>query len=198
VPVTDGYRGSHFFVHEAAVPGGPVRRLATPLFVVLVLVETTDLVFAVDSIPAVFGVSREPFIVYTSNVFAILGLRSLFFVLDHVIGRFHLLRFGLAGVLAFVGAKMLLGHVWHVPTAMSLGVIATLLGASVVASLLIAPPAGATPEAAAADPASANPARSQAGVERTGLVTVESGPPADGANTAPPAEPAVSADRRPG
>jgi tellurite resistance protein TerC len=201
VPVTDGYRGSHFFVHEPAAPGGPVRRMATPLFVVLVLVETTDLVFAVDSIPAVFGVSREPFIVYTSNVFAILGLRSLFFVLDHVIGRFHLLRFGLAGVLAFVGAKMLLGHVWHVPTAMSLGVIATLLGASVVASLLVPPPAGATPESAAADPVSADPARAQAGAERTGLVTVDTPSPVDGpgaaAGAATRAEPTVSADRRP-
>ena len=197
VPVTAEYHGSHFFVHQPATPGGAVRRMATPLFVVLVLVETTDLVFAVDSIPAVFGVTRDPFIVYTSNVFAILGLRSLFFVLDHVIGRFHLLRFGLAAVLAFVGAKMLLGHVWHVPTAASLGVIAALLGASVVASLVVPPPAGVSPHDAAADPASSDPARSRAGAERSGLVSVDAPPAGDG----PPAaagKPTVSADRRPG
>jgi tellurite resistance protein TerC len=150
VPVTHGYRGSHFFVREPAAAGGPPRLSATPLFVVLALVETTDVVFAVDSIPAVFGVTRDPFIVYTSNVFAILGLRSLFFVLSGVIERFHLLRYGLAAVLAFVGLKMLAGHWIHVPTALSLGVIALALGASVVASLMIPAPAGASPGAVAA------------------------------------------------
>jgi tellurite resistance protein TerC len=137
VPVTHGYRGQKFFVHEA-LPGttGPVRRMATPLFVVLVLVETTDLVFAVDSIPAIFGVTRDPFIVYTSNVFAILGLRSLFFLLSGVITKFHYLRFGLAAVLAFVGIKMLVSGYYHVPIALSLGMIALLLGGSIVASLV--------------------------------------------------------------
>jgi tellurite resistance protein TerC len=166
LPVTQGYRGSHFFVREPTVPGGPPRLTATPLFVVLVLVETTDLMFAVDSIPAVFGVTRDPFLVYTSNVFAILGLRSLFFVLAGVIERFHLLRFGLAGVLAFVGAKMLVGHWVHVPTPVSLGVIALLLGASVVASLMVPPPPGASPLAVANDPEAAAAAAG-------GLVTLE-------------------------
>ena len=135
-PVTHGYRGQHFFVHEAPPTGGAVRRMATPLFVVLVLVETTDLVFAVDSIPAIFGVTRDPFLVYTSNVFAILGLRSLFFLLSGVIEKFHFLRFGLAAVLAFVGLKMLASSFYPIPIGISLGVIALLLGGSVVASLM--------------------------------------------------------------
>ena len=157
VPVTDDYRGHHFFVREPAPGGGALRWWATPLFVVLALVETTDLVFAVDSIPAVFGVTREPFIVYTSNVFAILGLRSLFFVLSHVMERFHLLRFGLAGVLAFVGGKMLVGEHWEVSMGWSLAVIALLLGGAIAASLIFPAPPGSTPLSAAvigADPAS--------------------------------------------
>ena len=197
VPVTHGYRESHFFVREPVAAGGAARFSATPLFVVLALVETTDVVFAVDSIPAVFGVTRDPFIVYTSNVFAILGLRSLFFVLSGVIERFHLLRYGLAGVLAFVGAKMLGGHWVEVPTIVSLGVIAVLLGASVVASLVIPPPPDATPDAVAAG----------AGhdAHRPRFVTLESDPPAgdEDVTAADPtraadasAKPAVSADRR--
>jgi len=158
--------------------------------VVLALVETTDLVFAVDSIPAVFGVTREPFIVYTSNVFAILGLRSLFFVLSGVMERFHLLRFGLAGVLAFVGVKMLAGHFIHVPTAVSLGVIALLLGASAIASLMIAPRPGSSPEAVAA------------GAGTSELVTLEGEPPPTGDDVTAPAEerpvgPIVNAAPRP-
>ena len=136
VPVTHGYRGQHFFVQEAPTPGAALRRMATPLFVVLVLVETTDLVFAVDSIPAIFGVTRDPFLVYTSNVFAILGLRSLYFLLAGVIERFHFLRYGLSAVLAFVGVKMLASGVHLIPIGISLGVIAALLGGSVVASVL--------------------------------------------------------------
>ncbi len=134
-PVTKGFRGSHFFVRETG-PHGVVQRVATPLFVVLVLLETTDLVFALDSIPAIFGVTRDPFLVYTSNVFAILGLRSLFFLLAGVITKFHYLRYGLSAVLAFVGVKMLVSGVAHIPIVWSLGVIAGLLGASVVASVL--------------------------------------------------------------
>ena len=107
LPVTTRFHGEQFFVRESVRAGDPVRLVATPLFVVLCLVETTDLVFALDSIPAIFGVTRDPFLVYTSNVFAILGLRSLYFVLAGVIGRFHLLQYGLSLVLAFVGAKML-------------------------------------------------------------------------------------------
>jgi TerC family integral membrane protein len=141
-PVTPDFRGQHFFVRARPAGGGKERTYATPLFIVLVLVETTDLVFAVDSIPAIFGVTRDPFIVYTSNVFAILGLRSLFFLLAGMITRFHLLRFGLAAVLAFVGVKMLISGKWPIPIGISLGVIALLLAASVVASLVRpAPPA---------------------------------------------------------
>ncbi|AHG90796.1 integral membrane protein, TerC family [Gemmatirosa kalamazoonensis] len=143
-PVTPTFRGQHFFVRARPAGGGAERWFATPLFIVLVLVETTDLVFAVDSIPAIFGVTNDPFIVYTSNVFAILGLRSLFFLLAGAITRFHLLRYGLAAVLAFVGVKMLVSSKWPIPIGISLGVIAALLGASVVASLLRPAPEGPT------------------------------------------------------
>jgi tellurite resistance protein TerC len=129
VPVTHEYRENHFFVREKGV------LMATPLFLVLVLVETTDLIFAVDSIPAIFAVTEDPFIVYTSNVFAILGLRSLYFVLAGVIQKFVYLKLGLAGVLVFVGAKMALVDVYKIPSAVSLGVIATILAVSIIASL---------------------------------------------------------------
>lgn len=134
VPVRDTYHGQRFFVSEPDGRGG-TRRMATPLFVVLVTIEAMDLVFAVDSIPAVFAVTRDPFIVYTSNVSAVLGLRSLYFLLAGVIDRFQYLRYGLALVLAFVGAKMLAAGWIHVPTLVSLGVIVTLLGSAVVVSL---------------------------------------------------------------
>jgi len=141
IPLTSEFRGERFFVREAVTPGGAVRLLATPLFVVLVLVETTDVVFALDSIPAVFGVTRNPFLVYTSNVFAILGLRSLYFVLAEVMGKFHLLKYGLSIVLAFVGVKMLLEDFVHIPIGISLATVAGVLGTSVVASLMFkAPP----------------------------------------------------------
>jgi tellurite resistance protein TerC len=107
------------------------RRLATPLFIVLLLVELTDVIFAVDSIPAVFAVTTDPFIVFTSNVFAILGLRSLYFVLADFVQRFHYLKPALAIVLGFVGVKMLLTGVVHVPTLVSLGVICATLGGAV-------------------------------------------------------------------
>ncbi len=135
VPVTRDFRDQSFFVREPANRGEPARRLATPLFIVLVLVEATDLIFAVDSIPAIFAVTRDPLLVYTSNVCAILGLRSLFFMLAGVIHRFHLLKLGLAVVLTFVGAKMLLGGVYEIPILVSLVVIAVILAASVIASL---------------------------------------------------------------
>ena len=134
VPITHTYHGQSFFVREEV--GGRMRRVATPLFVVLVLVETTDLIFAVDSIPAIFAITLDPFIVYTSNIFAILGLRALYFMLAGVIHRFHFLKLGLSGVLVFVGAKMLLTDLYKVPVGVSLGVIALMLAASVAASLL--------------------------------------------------------------
>jgi tellurite resistance protein TerC len=134
LPVTGIYHGQAFFVREHV--DGRSRHVATPLFVVLVLVETTDLVFAVDSIPAVFAITRDPFIVYTSNIFAILGLRALYFLLAGVIHKFHYLKLGLSAVLVFVGTKMLLADIYPVPIGVSLGVIALVLGAAVAASLL--------------------------------------------------------------
>jgi tellurite resistance protein TerC len=131
MPVTSDFRGDRFFVRENGV------RLATPLFVVLLLVEFTDVIFAVDSIPAIFAVTTDPFIVYTSNVFAILGLRSLYFALAGVMDKFHYLKTGLGVVLTFVGVKMLLGHTaYKIDTLVSLGVIVTILTAAVAASLL--------------------------------------------------------------
>ena len=131
MPVTNDYRGDKFFVRENGV------RMATPLFVVLLLVEFSDLIFAVDSIPAIFAVTKDPFIVYTSNVFAILGLRSLYFALAGVMDKFHYLKIGLGVVLSFVGVKMLLGHTaWKIDTNVSLGVIVGILTISVIASLL--------------------------------------------------------------
>ncbi len=132
-PVTHELEGDRFTVVREG------RRYATPLLLALVAVEVTDLVFAVDSIPAIFAVTRDPFIVFTSNIFAILGLRSLYFLLAGVITRFVYLKVGLALVLVFVGAKMLLVDVYKVPIGVSLGVIAALLGLSVIASLLATP-----------------------------------------------------------
>ena len=131
MPVTSDYRGDKFFVRENGI------RMATPLFVVLLLVEVSDVIFAVDSIPAIFAVTKDPFIVYTSNVFAILGLRSLYFALAGVMDKFHYLKIGLGVVLSFVGVKMLLGHTaWKIDTTVSLGVIVGILAISVIASLL--------------------------------------------------------------
>ena len=141
LPLTPRYDGQKFWTVE----GG--RRVATPLFLVLLLVEAADLVFAVDSIPAIFAVTREPFLVYTANVFAILGLRSMYFLLAGIVHRFVYLKYGLAAVLAFVGAKMLLVDVYQVPVALSLGAIATFIGASVVASVVRAPRAPRAPRA---------------------------------------------------
>ncbi|HSM52366.1 MAG TPA: TerC family protein [Thermoanaerobaculia bacterium] len=130
VPVSDRYHGPRFFVRERGA------LVATPLFLVLVLVEVTDLIFAVDSIPAIFAVTRDPFIVYTSNVFAILGLRALYFVLAGVMHKFQYLKLGLAAVLVFVGTKMTLVDVYKISAGVSLGVVATILAVAVVASLL--------------------------------------------------------------
>lgn len=131
MPVTADYREDRFFVLEQG------RRFATPLFVVLLLVEFTDLIFAVDSIPAIFAITSDPFIVYTSNVFAILGLRSLYFALAGMMSRFHYLKIGLGVILVFVGIKMLLAHSpFKIGTLVSLLVIAVVLAASVVLSLL--------------------------------------------------------------
>jgi len=131
MPVTPEYRGDKFFVRENDI------RMATPLFVVLLLVEFSDLIFAVDSIPAIFAVTKDPFIVYTSNVFAILGLRSLYFALAGVIDKFHYLKIGLGVVLSFVGVKMILAHTaMKIDTLVSLGVIVLILATSVFWSLV--------------------------------------------------------------
>jgi tellurite resistance protein TerC len=110
--------------------------MATPLLVVLAAVETTDLVFAIDSIPAIFAITDDPFLVYSSNLCAVMGLRSMYFLLAGVVGRFHYLQLGLSVVLAFVGTKMLLSEVYKVPVEASLAVIATVIAAAIVASLL--------------------------------------------------------------
>ena len=129
VPTTNEYDGQKMFTK---VDG---KRVATPLFTVLVLVEATDVVFAVDSVPAILAVSREPFIVFASNAFAILGLRSLYFLLAGMAGRFRYLNVGLGLILGFVGMKMLLAGVYHLPVAISLAVIATILGGAIALSV---------------------------------------------------------------
>ena len=129
--VTEKYEGDKFFVRRAGI------LMATPLFLVLLMVETTDLIFAVDSIPAIFAVTEDPFLVYTSNVFAILGLRSLYFVLAGVINKFYYLKLGLSVVLTFVGVKMLLAETaFKIPTSISLGVVVLVLIVAVIASIL--------------------------------------------------------------
>jgi tellurite resistance protein TerC len=130
VPVTADYHADHFFVKQAG------RYAATPLFIVLLVVETTDVIFAVDSIPAILGITRDPFIVYTSNVFAILGLRALYFALAGVMQLFHYLHYGLSAILVFVGTKMLLADVYKLPVWVALGVIAGILLIAVLASVL--------------------------------------------------------------
>lgn len=130
MPITTSYEGDAFFVRRAGM------LMATPLFLVLLIVESTDLIFAVDSIPAIFAVTQDPFIIYTSNVFAILGLRSLYFLLAGVMDKFYYLKLGLSAVLTFVGVKMVIVDFYKIPIGVSLGVIALILTAAVVASLV--------------------------------------------------------------
>ncbi|HXF56296.1 MAG TPA: TerC family protein [Actinomycetota bacterium] len=146
VPMTPSYRGQRFVVRERG------RVMATPLMAVLVLVETTDIVFAVDSIPAIFAVTRDPFIVFSSNAFAILGLRALYFMLAGMIRRFTYLRYGLSVILVYVGVKMLLSEIYPIPIWASLVVIAVVIGASVAVSLVRTARASVAAEAAPADP----------------------------------------------
>lgn len=144
VPAIPAYRGDRFFVYQSG------RWYATPLLFVLVSVEATDLVFAIDSIPAIFAVTSDPFIVYTSNIFAILGLRSLYFLLAGVIHQFHYLKIGLAFVLTFVGVKMMIVDLYKIPITASLAVIALLIGGAILASLVWPPREEETPEPARA------------------------------------------------
>ena len=129
VPVTEDYHGDRFFVQRG-------RRYATPLLVVLVVVETTDLIFAVDSIPAILAITLNAFIVYTSNVFAIMGLRSMYFALAGMMEMFHYLHYGLSLILVFVGTKMLVSHYYEIPTEIALSIVAGILLTSVLASKL--------------------------------------------------------------
>jgi tellurite resistance protein TerC len=142
--ITRDYQGQHFFVRN----GG--KLFATPLFVVLLVVEVTDITLAVDSIPAIFGITRDPFIVYTSNVFAVLGLRALYFLLAGALSRMRFLTVGLSLILVFIGGKMLAEQWLHVPVYISLSVVALMLLVSVGASLLI--PDKAKPAAGSAGP----------------------------------------------
>jgi tellurite resistance protein TerC len=134
VPMTDDYRGAAFVVMDRG------RRLATPLLAALVAVETTDIMFALDSIPAVFAITTDPFIVFSSNLFAILGLRSLYFLLAGLLDRFVYLKIGLAALLVFAGAKILTSSIIDIPIAVSLGVIALILGTAIAASLIATHP----------------------------------------------------------
>ncbi|HVG08399.1 MAG TPA: TerC family protein [Thermoanaerobaculia bacterium] len=130
VPLTTRYHGKRFFATENG------RRVATPLMLVLVVIEATDIVFAVDSIPAIFAITRNGFIIFTSNIFAILGLRALYFLLAGLMHKFRYLGFGLGLVLAFIGAKMLTHNWVHIPTSWSLGIVLGILTVAIVASLL--------------------------------------------------------------
>ena len=134
--VTEAYHGERFFVMQQGL------RYATPLFLVLVLVEVTDLIFSVDSIPAIFAVTTDPFVVFTSNIFAILGLRAMYFLLADMADRFHLLNYGLALIIMFVGVKMLIMDLYKIPIPWMLGTVFAILAVSIAASLL-RPPAGA-------------------------------------------------------
>ncbi len=130
VPVTAEYERDRFFVRSSG------QFLVTPLLLVLVAVETTDLIFAVDSIPAIFAVTTDPFLVYTSNVFAMLGLRSLYFVFANIIDKFYYLRLGLAVILSYVGVKMIVTDIFHIPSALSLLVIAGILAITIIGSMM--------------------------------------------------------------
>jgi tellurite resistance protein TerC len=129
MPVTQTFEDDKFFIRRAGT------LMATPLFLVLLIVESTDLVFAVDSIPAIFAVTQEPFIVYTSNIFAILGLRALYFLLANVMDKFQYLKLGLSAVLTFGGVKMVIVDLYKIPVGISLGIIAGILTVSIIASL---------------------------------------------------------------
>jgi tellurite resistance protein TerC len=143
VPITDHYEDQKFFVRHSG------KLMATPLFVVLIVIETTDVIFALDSIPAILAITQDPFLVYTSNVFAILGLRALYFALAGIMRMFHYLHYGLSLILMFVGVKMILSkadmipllnlHEIHIPAGVALGVVGGILVISVVASIIWPP-----------------------------------------------------------
>jgi tellurite resistance protein TerC len=133
VPLTRSYHGSALWIGEGA------RRRYTPLFIVIIMIGITDLIFAVDSIPAIFAITTDPFIVLTSNVFAVFGLRAMFFMLSGMADRFHLLPYGLALVLMFIGTKMLLIDFYKIPVGLALGVVVAIIGATMALSVIRAP-----------------------------------------------------------
>jgi len=139
IRMVDDYHGDRFFIVKNGI------RYATPLFIVVIFVELTDLIFAVDSIPAVFAVTQDPFVVFTSNIFAILCLRSMYFLLKELADRFHLLHYGLAVILVFIGVKMLVVEVYKIPIGIALGVVAAVLASSVIASLYTSRKHGTSP-----------------------------------------------------
>lgn len=136
--ITPSFHGESFFVRQNGI------LWATPMFLVLVLIEASDVIFAVDSIPAIFAVTTDPFIIFTSNIFAIMGLRALYFLLADMANRFHLLKYGLAIVLVFIGGKMLMMPWFHLPILWSLVIVATIIGVSVLASLTLSKNKGTT------------------------------------------------------
>jgi TerC family integral membrane protein len=148
MPVTENYEDGRFFIRRSG------RLFATPLFIVVLVVETTDVIFAVDSIPAILAITLDPFIVYTSNVFAIMGLRALYFALAGIMQLFHYLPYGLSFILVFVGIKMLLVDIYKIPIGMALGTVAGVLVISVIASLVFPPKPEETPAKPDPHPAS--------------------------------------------
>jgi tellurite resistance protein TerC len=151
LPLTSGYRGAKFLVRENG------KRMATPLLAVLIVVETTDIIFAVDSIPAIFGVTQEPFLVFTSNAFAILGLRALYFLLAKLMTRFRYLQIGLSAVLVFIGVKMIVNHWVHVPIWVSLAFIVGALSTAVVVSMRVESREARMDDQSAGDPSAGDP-----------------------------------------
>ena len=140
VPTVSSYQGQKFLIRKDG------RTFATPLLVVLVVVEMTDVMFAVDSIPAIFGVTTDVFIVFTSNIFAILGLRSLFFLIEGLVAKLRYLKVGVAAILAFIGVKILIKGWWEMPVLVSLGILAGVLIISTIASLVFPAPKETKPE----------------------------------------------------
>jgi tellurite resistance protein TerC len=160
MPIETGYDKQSFFVRRNG------QLVATALVPVLIVIETTDVMFAVDSVPAILAITRDPFIVYTSNIFAILGLRALYFLLAGVMGLFRYLKVGLCFVLTFVGIKMLISDFYKIPITVSLGVVAGILAASIVASLVF--PAGDNPAEGQHTDGSAAPKGGPAGPDANG------------------------------
>jgi tellurite resistance protein TerC len=159
LPIAEEYEGDRFFVKRAG------RRIATPLFVVVLVVETTDVIFATDSIPAVLGITTDPFIVYSSNVCAILGLRALYFALAGIMRMFRFLNYGLVTVLFFIGVKMVIAELYEMPVGIALGVVGGVLLASILASIFVPNTKGSPPAVAGATGSGTGPVPAESGEE---------------------------------